>query len=128
MSAPRRALLGSLVAMPAIAALPATSAPASSSSAFAAAWAAYQPYSDTSGCHGLDDAATDAWCDAQLEVTAGLADAPAGNLVELEVKLAAGLYWFSHSGASSSLCSEEADLLRSCLTDLRAIMGRGTAV
>ena len=123
MSAPRRALLGGLVAAPAIAGLP---TPATASSAFAAAWAAYQPYSDARGCKGLTDDATDAWCEAQTEVTADLAEAPAGTLTELEAKLAAGLYWFGSSGAPSSMTAEEADLLRSCLTDLRAIMDKGT--
>ena len=124
MSAPRRALLGGLVAVPAVAALP---TPAAASSAFAAAWAAYQPYSDASVCRGLGDAATDAWCDAQLAATADLAAAPADSLVELETKLEAGLYWFGNSGAGNGMCGEEADLLRSCLTDLRAIMARGAA-
>lgn len=123
MSASRRALLGGLVGVPAVAALP---APAAASSAFAAAWAAYQPYRDAAGCRGLSDDETDAWCDLQSEVTADLAEAPAGTLVELDAKLAAGLYWFGNSGAPSSMTSEEADLLRSCLTDLRAIMERGT--
>ena len=127
MSAPRRALLGGLVAVPALAALPATSAPAAPSSAFAAAWAAYQPYRDPIVCRGFEDEAVDAWCEVQLAATADLAATPAGNLVELEKKLAAGLFWFGGSGAANSMCCEEADLLRSCLTDLRAIMARGTA-
>ena len=127
MSAPRRALLGSLVAVPAIAALPAASALAAPSSAFAAAWAAYQPYSDASACNGLGDDATDAWCEAQTEATAVLAEAPARTLGELEAKLEAGLNWFGNSGTPSSMTGEEADLLRSCLTDLRAIMARGAA-
>lgn len=123
MNGTRRDLLGGLAAVPAIAALPTPAA----SSAFAAAWGAYQPYRDGSGCRGLSDDATDAWCEAQGEATAALAEAPAGSLVELEAKLAAGLYWFGESGAPSSMTGEEADLLRSCLTDLRAIMARGTA-
>ena len=69
----------------------------------------------------------DAWCDRQLSATADLAAAPADNLVELEAKLAAGILWLENSGAANSMCSEEADLLRSSLTDLRAIMARGTA-
>jgi hypothetical protein len=127
MSGTRRVLLGGLVAVPAIAALPVTSAQAAPSSAFPEAWTAYQPYRDSSGIRGLSDAATDAWCDAQLAAAADLAEAPAGNLVELEAKLAAGLYWFDNSGAPSSMCDEEADLLRSCLADLRVIMARAAA-
>ena len=121
MSAPRRALLGSLVAVPVVAALPTS---ATASSAFTTAWAAYQPYSDASACDGLTDAATSAWCEAQGEATAALAEAPARSLVELEAKLAAGLYWFDNAGAFSGMTDDEADLLRSCLTDLRAILGR----
>ena len=124
MSAPRRALLGSLVAVPAIATLP---TPAAASSAFAAAWAAYQPYSDPIVCRGLEDEAVDAWCDAQLAATADLAAAPAGNLAQLEAKLTAGIFWLGNSGAGNGMCGEEADLLRSCLTDLRAIIARGAA-
>ena len=61
---------GRSVAVPVIAALPTAAA----SRAFAAAWGAYSPYRDTLGCRGLDDAATDALCDAQLEAPAGLAE------------------------------------------------------
>ena len=125
MSAPRRALLGGLLAAPAIEAIP-VAVPVASS-AFAAAWTAYQPYSDPIVCRGLEDEAVDAWCDRQLAATANLAEAPAGNLLELEAKLAAGIVWFGNSGAPNSMCGEEADLLRSCLTDLRVIMGRVAA-
>ena len=119
MSAPRRVLLGGLVAVPAITALAAASA-------FDAAWAGYRPYADAAACTGLTDAATSAWCEAQGETTAALAEAPARSLVELEAKLAAGLYWFDQGGTESGMIGEEAALLRSCLTDLRAIIGRGT--
>ena len=80
---------------------------------------------DKTVCRGLEDEAVDAWCDRQLLVTADLAEAPAGNLVELEAKLAAGIFWLGNSGAANSMCSEEADLLRSCLTDLRGIIAGG---
>ena len=124
MSTPCRALLGGLVAAPVVAALP---TPATPSSAFAAAWGAYQPYSDPIVCRGLEDEAVDAWCDAQLAATADLAAAPAGNLAQLEAKLTAGIFWFGNSAADNGMCGEEADLLRSCLTDLRAIIARGAA-
>jgi hypothetical protein len=91
--------------------------------AFPAAWAAYLPYSDAAACPETDDDAQDEWCAAQCEATAALAEAPARNFAELEAKLAAGLYWFKQGGAADCMCDEEADLLRSCLDDLRALKG-----
>lgn len=127
MTGTRRTLLAGLVAAPAIDGIPIAVPAAVASSAFVLAWAAYEPYRDTAGCRGLDDATTDAWCGQQLQATADLAEAPAGNLVELEVKLSAGIYWFDQSGTASCMAGEEADLLRACLTDLRAIIAGGPA-
>ena len=122
MSAPtRRHLAGAAVAAAAGAVLgtSATAAP------FAAAWAVYQPYRHPSLSNGLGDEATDAWCVRQLVATGRLAEAPAGSLAELETKLAAAMVWFEENGAVA-LCGEEADLLRSCLRDLKAL-NRGQA-
>jgi hypothetical protein len=90
---------------------------------FPAAWVAYLPYSDAAACPETDDDAPAEWIAAQCEATAALAEAPARNFTELEAKLAAGLYWFENSSASHCMCAEEADLLRSCLNDLRALKG-----
>ncbi|MBL6081853.1 hypothetical protein JMJ56_28105 [Belnapia sp. T18] len=95
------------------------------SEAFVTAWQAYQPYRHPSLSNGLGDAGYDAWCERQLEATERLAEAPARFLPELETKLAAAMVWFEANGATA-LCGEEADLLRSCLRDLRAL-NRGTA-
>lgn len=89
-------------------------------SVFGASWAAYQPFSHNGLCPKGDDA-TDAWVDEQLIATAALADAPARTTSEMAKKLAAALYWFEESSASTYMADEEADLLRSCLRDLRAM-------
>ncbi|MBL6082106.1 hypothetical protein JMJ56_29445 [Belnapia sp. T18] len=121
--ASRRTLLTSAAALPVAVAGAMVAAPASE--AFATAWQAYQPYRYPSLSNGLGDAGCDAWCERQLEATERLAEAPARSLPELETKLAAAMVWFEANGASA-LCGEEADLLRSCLRDLRAL-NRGTA-
>jgi hypothetical protein len=105
-----RGILGTLATIPA-------------DTGFSAAWVAYLPYSDATACPEDDDDATAEWCMAQCDATAVLAAAPARSLTELEAKLAAGLYWFEQSSAPRSMCDEEADLLRSCLDDLRALKG-----
>ncbi len=122
-TASRRALLASAAALPAVGAGAVVAAPASE--AFTTAWQAYQPYRHPSLSNGLGDTGYDAWCERQLEATERLAEAPARTLAELETKLAAAMVWFEANGATA-LCGEEADLLRSCLRDLRAL-NRGAA-
>ena len=117
----RRSLAGAAAVVATGAVLPSRAGAAS----FATAWAAYQPYRHPSLSNGLGDEATNAWCVRQLAATERLAEAPAGSLAELETKLAAAMVWFEESGAVA-LCSEEADLLRSCPRDLRAL-NRGQA-
>ncbi|MBL6080455.1 hypothetical protein JMJ56_20770 [Belnapia sp. T18] len=55
-----------------------------------------------------------------MEATERLAEALARSLDELETKLAAAMVWFDANGAAG-LCSGEADFLRSCLRDPRAL-------
>ena len=122
-TASRRALLASAATLPSVATGAVVAVPASEP--FATAWQAYQPYRHPSLSNGLGDAGCDAWCVRQLAATGRLAEAPAGSLAELETKLAAAMVWFEENGAVA-LCGEEADLLRSCLCDLRAL-NRGQA-